>query len=99
MTTMYFGTNGFPIPNDYLFYFGTCLRTGSLAGMLGVALFQMFLSRGTYRKAFCTTLILKLVASLFDLFIINRENIKLGIPDKVAFILGDASRFYHFREM
>jgi BT1 family len=59
--------------------------------MLGVALFQMFLSRGSYRKAFCTTLILKLVASLFDLFIINRENIKLGIPDKVAFILGDAS--------
>jgi hypothetical protein len=75
---------------SFTYYITTASVIGSIAGMVGVSLFQMFLSRGTYRAAFCTTLGLKLLASLFDLFIVRRDNIRFGIPDKVAFLLGDA---------
>lgn len=84
------------VPNgphfSYVYYITYASLVGSAAGMVGVALFQAFLSQGTFRRAFCTTLLLKLVASLFDLFIITRDNIRFGIPDKVAFMLGDASK-------
>jgi hypothetical protein len=75
---------------SFTYYITTASVIGSIAGMVGVSLFQIFLSRGTYRAAFCTTLALKLLASLFDLFIVRRDNIAFGIPDKVAFLLGDA---------
>lgn len=75
---------------SFTFYLTYAALIGSLAGMAGVSLFQMFLSRGTYRMAFCSTLILKLLASLFDLFIVRRDNLRFGIPDHVAFLLGDA---------
>lgn len=82
------------VPNgphfSYSFYLTVAALLGSLAGLAGVSLFQIFLSRGTFRKAFCTTLVLKLIGSLFDLFIVRRDNLRYGIPDHVAFLLGDA---------
>lgn len=82
------------VPNgphfSYSFYLTVAALIGSVAGLLGVALFQMFLSRGTFRKAFFTTLVLKLVGSLFDLFIVRRDNLRFGVPDHAAFLLGDA---------
>lgn len=82
------------VPNgphfSYSFYLTVAALIGSLAGLLGVSLFQVFLSRGTFRKAFFTTLVLKLVGSLFDLFIVRRDNLRFGIPDHAAFLLGDA---------
>jgi MFS family permease len=82
------------VPNgpafSYSFYLSAAALLGSIAGLAGVSLFQIFLSRGTFRRAFFTTLLLKLVASLFDLFIVKRENVRWGIPDHLAFLLGDA---------
>ena len=50
----------------------------------------MIMSKWTFRSCFLVGTVIRIVASLFDLFLITRTNIKIGIPDKVAFIFGDA---------
>jgi BT1 family len=78
-------------PNfSFTYYITYAALVGAVAGMAGVSLFQMYLSRGTFRMAFCSTLLLKLLASLFDLLIVGRANVRFGVPDRVAFLLGDA---------
>lgn len=78
---------------SFTYYVTYASLVGSLAGGLGVAMFQAFLSRGKFRTAFWTTGLVKLAASAFDIFIVMRYNKKLGIPDKLAFMLGDAMIF------
>lgn len=75
---------------SYTYYVTYASLVGSVAGALGVAAFQAFLSRGKFRTAFYFTCLVKLVASLFDYAIVKRLNIRLGIPDRLAFMLGDA---------
>lgn len=63
---------------------------GSIASIVGVALFQRYLSRGKFRVAFWTTGLVKLAASLFDFAIVKRYNRHLGISDRAFFMMGDA---------
>lgn len=65
----------------------------SFASIVGVALFQRFLSRGNFRIAFWTTGLVKLGASFFDYAIVRRYNKAVGISDHVAFMMGDAVIF------
>ncbi|CDF36377.1 unnamed protein product [Chondrus crispus] len=85
------------VPNgphfSFTYYVTYASLVGSLAGGIGVAAFQRFLSRGNFRTAFWTTCLVKLAASFFDIFIVKRYNLRFGIPDKVAFMLGDAVLF------
>eukprot|EP00295_Goniomonas_pacifica_P003074 CAMPEP_0175816406 /NCGR_PEP_ID=MMETSP0107_2-20121207/6480_1 /TAXON_ID=195067 ORGANISM="Goniomonas pacifica, Strain CCMP1869" /NCGR_SAMPLE_ID=MMETSP0107_2 /ASSEMBLY_ACC=CAM_ASM_000203 /LENGTH=178 /DNA_ID=CAMNT_0017128507 /DNA_START=190 /DNA_END=723 /DNA_ORIENTATION=+ len=60
---------------------------------MGVWLFEKFLSKGTFRFAFWTTTLLQCAATVFDIAIINRWNLDIGIPDKVFYMLGDAMIF------
>lgn len=78
---------------SFTYYVTYASLVGSLAGAVGVAAFQAFLSRGKFRTAFWTTCLVKLAASFFDIFIVKRYNVRFGIPDKVAFMLGDAVIF------
>lgn len=78
---------------SFTYYVTYASIVGSVAGAVGVAAFQTFLSRGNFRTAFWTTCIVKLAASFFDIFIVKRYNKLLGIPDKLAFLLGDAIIF------
>ena len=48
------------------------------------------LGRWTFRKLFWVTTLMQVVASAFDLLIINRYNIAWGIPDKWFYMFGDA---------
>ncbi|KAI0566892.1 Biopterin transporter [Gracilaria domingensis] len=75
---------------SFTYYVTYASLVGSVAGAIGVAAFQRFLSRGSFRTAFWTTCLVKLAASAFDIAIVKRYNISLGIPDKMAFLLGDA---------
>lgn len=78
---------------SFTYYVTYASLVGSLAGAVGVAAFQAFLSRGKFRTAFWTTCLVKLAASFFDIFIVKRYNVRFGIPDKLAFMLGDAVIF------
>lgn len=81
-------------PNfSYTYYATYASLVGSIAGAAGVAMFQRFLSRGNFRTAFWTTCLIKLAASFMDIAIVKRYNLRVGIPDTLAFMLGDAVVF------
>lgn len=75
---------------SYTFYNTYAALVGSAAGGLGVVLFQRFLSHGSFRVAFLTTSLIKVLGSVSDIAIVRRWNLQVGIPDWVAFMLGDA---------
>ncbi|GAB0489064.1 hypothetical protein MMPV_000280 [Pyropia vietnamensis] len=72
------------------FYFAWSAMIGSIAGIAGVAAFQVFLSRTWFRRAFWTTTILQVVAAGVDIVLVLRVNRRLGISDRLFFILGNS---------
>lgn len=75
---------------SFTYYVTYASLVGAVAGAIGVSMFQTFLSRGTFRRAFWVTSVVKLVASIFDILLVERVNKRFGISDRVAFMLGDA---------
>ena len=73
--------------NYYLTY--TSL-VGTIAGLGGVFIFQTVLSKRNFRLVFWSTMLLRIIASLFDIVIVSRWNTKIGVPDNYAYMLGDA---------
>lgn len=69
----------------YLTYIGIA---SSLAYLVGSLLYQIFMSKLKYRVVLIITTCLSCVGSLTDLFIISRLNVRIGISDNVAFVLG-----------
>jgi hypothetical protein len=63
---------------------------GAVAGLVGVGLFQHFLGGWSFRPLFWVGTILGVVGGTFDLIIISRVNIALGIPDKLFYVSGNA---------
>lgn len=51
---------------------------------------QMVLSRTWYRRAFWTTTVLQVVAAIIDITIVQRWNRRVGVSDKLFYVLGDA---------
>lgn len=72
------------------FYFAWSAMIGSIAGIAGVAAFQVFLSRTWFRRAFWTTTVLQVVAAGVDIVLVLRLNRRLGISDRLFFILGNS---------
>eukprot|EP01059_Diplonema_ambulator_P027777 TRINITY_DN4644_c0_g1_i5.p1 TRINITY_DN4644_c0_g1~~TRINITY_DN4644_c0_g1_i5.p1 ORF type:complete len:612 (+),score=117.24 TRINITY_DN4644_c0_g1_i5:97-1836(+) len=70
----------------YLTYSGI---VGSIAALVGVCVFQIVFKNSTFRKAFWTTTVMKIVASGFDIIIVKRWH-RPAIPDKVMYMFGDA---------
>lgn len=75
------------------FYISYGNLIGSLASVIGVIIFQVYLSRSKFRTAFLFAGVVKVAASIFDFIIIKRYNKKLGISDSVFFTMGDAVIF------
>lgn len=75
---------------DRAFYLAWTAIIGSLFGMLGVSLFQMILSKRTYRLAFWSTTVLQVAAAIIDIAIVMRWNLRIGISDKLFYVLGDS---------
>eukprot|EP00802_Teleaulax_amphioxeia_P010046 Tamp_10071.p1 GENE.Tamp_10071~~Tamp_10071.p1 ORF type:complete len:642 (+),score=101.05 Tamp_10071:129-1928(+) len=75
---------------DYTYYNTYTWVVGAITGWLGIVIFQSTMSGWTFRNLFWVTTIFQVVASGFDLLIINRVNVRLGISDKVFYMLGDA---------
>lgn len=82
------------VPNgphfDFTYYQTYSNLITNVAGILGVFLFQRFMSHSRFRTVFFVTTILKICVSFFDIMIVNRWNIKLGINDEVVYLFGDS---------
>lgn len=62
----------------------------NVAGMAGVFLFEKKLSTKSFQRVFWITTGIKVVAAFFDIMIVKRWNESIGVPDKVAYMCGDA---------
>ena len=78
-------------PNfDYTYYITVTGVVGSIVNFASVVLYQNCLSTWRFRPVLIFTIIIGSLASIVDLIIIMRWNVKIGIPDKVFFLLGNA---------
>jgi hypothetical protein len=75
---------------DYTYYNTYTAVVGAFTGWIGIVIFQSTMSGWPFRKLFWVTTIMQVVASAFDLLIINRYNIAWGIPDRWFYMFGDA---------
>ena len=57
---------------------------------LSVLLYQRFLSTWKFTSAIILTLVISSFASIVDVILVLRWNLKIGIPDKVFFMFGNA---------
>ena len=58
--------------------------------LFSVVLYQKLFAKWRFRLAISMTICTCAVASMADIIVINRWNTKIGIPDKVFFIFGNA---------
>ncbi|CDJ47346.1 folate/methotrexate transporter FT1, putative [Eimeria brunetti] len=58
----------------------------SIFAFVGVALFQRFVSRWTFRRAFLVTSVLQQMTCILDIAMVMRWNRKIGIPDKAWYL-------------
>lgn len=78
-------------PNfDYTYFCTYTAVVGSLAAFFGIFCFQRWFKGWSARSVFCVINLIRVVAAVFDLVIVNRLNTKVGLPDKFVYILGDA---------
>lgn len=78
-------------PNFSLSYYMTFAGiVGTACSLASVYLYQWVLSGFQFRTVLLVTSVLKGLVGLSDLFIVTRTNIALGIPDKTAYIVGEA---------
>lgn len=61
----------------------------SLASLAAVALFQGCMQEWRLRPLFWVSTVVRCAAAAVDLVIVNRLNVAVGIPDKVAYMLGN----------
>ena len=75
---------------DYTYYITITGIVGSVVNFIGVILYQNFLSGWRFRSALIFTIVIGALAPMIDVIIVMRWNLKIGIPDKVFFLLGNA---------
>ncbi|KPA73114.1 putative pteridin transporter [Leptomonas pyrrhocoris] len=63
---------------------------GNVAGLLGVYMFSRVFSKQSYRVTLIITTLVQVFASVFDVIIVERWNLYIGIPDHAMYIMGDA---------
>lgn len=75
---------------SYAYYVTVAGLIGSVAAFLGVLLYQKTLSNLRFRTVVIITNVLNSGIGASDLFLVLRINVKLGIPDWAAYIVGEA---------
>ncbi|KAG5510691.1 hypothetical protein GH5_06908 [Leishmania sp. Ghana 2012 LV757] len=74
----------------YTFYNTVAAVIGNIGGLAGVTAFNYIFSKYSYRLTFCVTTVVQIVASVFDIIMVKRWNVHIGIPDHAMYICGDA---------
>lgn len=75
---------------SYTFYVTVSAIIGNVGGLVGVTAFTYIFSKQSYCCTFIVTTIVQVIASIFDIIIVKRWNLYIGIPDHAMYILGDA---------
>lgn len=74
-------------PHFSEFFFNSVMGTaGAICSLLGIYLYQRYLSHWSYRSLLIFTNAIYALLSCFDILLFTRMNVKLGIPDE-AFVL------------
>ncbi|KAG5511161.1 hypothetical protein JKF63_07103 [Porcisia hertigi] len=78
-------------PNfTFMFYNTISAVIGNMAGIAAVAAFPYFFSKHSLRFTLVFTYSIQVLASLFDIIIVKRWNLRIGIPDHAMYLFGDA---------
>lgn len=75
---------------SYAYFITFAGLVGNIIGLLGVLFYQRFLSKMRFRPILLLTTIFGAVAGISDLIIVKRWNVAAGVPDKWAYLLGEA---------
>ena len=75
---------------DYTYYITYTTIVGAVAGLVGVSLFQYYLGGWSFRPLFWVGTLLSVLGATFDILIVNRVNLALGIPDTWFYVSGNA---------
>lgn len=75
---------------SYTYYQTFTAIVGYITGGVGVWLFHRVFSTRSFRTVFLCTTAVKILSSVFDIVMVERWNVRAGIPDKLFYFLGDA---------
>lgn len=75
---------------SYSYYITWTGVVGYAAAFVGVIMFQRICSDWTFRHCFLIVTVIEVVASIFDIIIVKRWNIDIGISDSIMYMFGDA---------
>ncbi|EPY22690.1 biopterin transporter [Strigomonas culicis] len=73
---------------SYTFFTTMSSALSNVTSMVGIAVFNAFLSKYPYPYVMCLTTFLQILASLVDLIIVMRWNTHIGIPDHAMYLCG-----------
>jgi len=72
------------------FYLTTAPLVAAVCGAAGVAVFETTMSNWTFRSIFRFTTVLMCAVAAVDVVIVTRTNLRWGIPDRAAYLGGNA---------
>ena len=75
---------------DIQFYVAAGTAAGAVAAAAAVALFNWGMVGWSYRSMFWVSTAVRCLATLCDVVFVLRWNLRMGIPDKVMYLAGDA---------
>lgn len=75
---------------DFTIVYTVAIAVSSVAGVVGISLFAYFFSYRSYRFNLFILTILRAAASIFDLILVRRWNLLIGVPDLLVYLGGDA---------
>ncbi|TPP46637.1 BT1 family protein [Leishmania donovani] len=93
VNAFFLNTYGCPgnLPNFTYTFYGTVAGViSSAVGMITVTLFNFLFAKHGYRLTFIVTTIMQVMGGVFDIIIVKRWNLHIGIPDHAMYIWGDA---------
>merc|ERR1712032_1134912 len=87
--------NWAPCPNnpqlDYTFYQTVGGFVNKAVVLLAIVLFQMYIQHWNARTAMWVTTGFTIFAAIFDIAVVERWNLALGIPDSIAYLFGSVA--------
>ncbi|KAL8426248.1 hypothetical protein Efla_004209 [Eimeria flavescens] len=75
---------------DYTYFCTFSSFVGAIGCWFGIYAFQKWFKGWSARNVLWVANFVRIFAALFDYVIVKRLNVKLGVPDKLMFMMGDA---------
>lgn len=72
-------------------FVGIIQMSGYISMVIGIILYNRFMTKWEFRKIFASGQVMLLFVSLLDIIIVSRVNIDVGIPDEVVVLFSDST--------